>query len=74
MNFGLVDGTPGGLSVLHVEREIFRRVIPVLLANVTKLLGLYKSNVPSAVLLSTVIFGMAGHRAFGAPSLLIVEA
>ena len=73
MNFGLADGTPGGLAVLHVVQEIFRRVISVLLANFSKGLGLYKSNVLSAVLLSTVIFGMAGRREFGAPDLLILE-
>ena len=74
MNFGLIDGTLGGLAVLHVEQEIFRRVIPVLLANVAKRLGLYKSNVLLAIFLSTVIFGMVGRRAFGAPYLLILEA
>ena len=74
MNFGLADGTLGGLAVLHVERAIFRQVIPVLLANVAKRLGLYESNVLSTVLLSTIIFGMAGRRAFGASDLLILEA
>ena len=73
MIFSLVDGTPGGLAVLHVERAIFHRVIPVLLENVIKRLGLYESNVLSVVFLSTVIFGMADRRAFGAPNLLILE-
>ena len=74
MTFGLTDGTPGGLAVLHVEQEIFRQVISVLLENIAKGLGLYESNVLSAVLLSTLIFRMAGRRAFGAPNLLILEA
>ena len=61
MTFGLADGTLGGLSILHVEWEIFHRVIPMLLANVAKRLGLYELNVLLAVFLSTVIFGMAGR-------------
>ena len=69
MTFGLADGTPGGLAILHVEREIFHQVICMLLEDVTKGLGLYESNV-----LSTVIFGMVGRRAFGAPNLLILKA
>ena len=73
MIFSLADGTPGGLSILHVERAVFRRVIPVLLENVAKRFGLHESNVLSAVFLSTVVFGVAGHRAFGAPDLLILE-
>ena len=74
MTFGLADGTLGGLAVLHVEWEIFHRVISMLLENVTKGLGLYKSNVLSAVILSTVIFGMDDRRAFGAPEFMILEA
>ena len=46
----------------------------MLLENVTKGLGPYESNLLSAVILSTVIFGMVGRRAFGAPDLLILEA
>ena len=74
MIFGLTDGTLGSLVVLHVKWELFRRVIPVFLENVAKGLGLYESKVLSAVLLSTVIFGMVSRRAFGAPDLLILEA
>ena len=73
MTFGLVDGTPGGLVILHIEWEIFLQVISVLLENVAKGLGLYKSNILSAIFLSTVIFRMAGRQAFGAPDLLILE-
>ena len=73
MTFGFADGTPGILVVLHVERAFFRRVISMLLENVAKGLGLYESKVLSAILMSIVIFGMAGHRAFGAPNLLILE-
>ena len=73
MTFGLVDGTPGGLAVLHVERVVFCRVIPMLLENVTKIFGLHESNVLSAVFLSKIVFGMAGYRAFGAPDILILE-
>ena len=74
MTFGFIDGTPGGLTVIHIEREIFRRVISVFLENVAKGLGLYESNVLSAIFLSTAIFRMAGHRAFGALDLLILKA
>ena len=74
MNFGLVDGTPKGLAILHVEWAIFRQVISVLLENVTKQLHLYELNIPLAVILSTFIFGVADRRAFGAPYLLILEA
>ena len=74
MTFGLADGTLGSLAVLHVEWVVFRRVISVLLENVTKGLGLYESNVLSAIFLSTAIFQMDGRLAFGAPDLLILEA
>ena len=74
MTFGLADGTPGALVVPHVERAIFRRVIFMLLENVTKGLGLYESNILLAIFLLTVIFRMAGRQAFGAPDLLILEA
>ena len=74
MIFGLADGTPGSLVVLHVEHTIFFRVVSVLLENVAKGLGLYESNVLSAIFLSTVIFRMASRRAFGAPDLLILKA
>ena len=56
MIFSLADDTPGSLAILHVERAFFRRVISVFLENVTKGLGLYESNVLSAIFLSTVIF------------------
>ena len=36
MTFGLTDGMPGSLVVIHVERAIFNQVIPVLLENVAK--------------------------------------
>ena len=74
MTFGLVDGTPRSLVVLHVERAIFRQVISMLLENAAKEFGLYESNVLSAVFPSTVIFVMAGRQAFGALDLLILEA
>ena len=74
MTFGLADGTPRSLVVLHVEQAIFHRVISVFLENVTKGLGLYKSDVLSSIFLLTVIFRMADHRAFSAPDLLILEA
>ena len=73
MIFSLVDGTPGGLAILHVEQAIFRRVISVLLENVAKIFVLYESNVLSAVFLSTVVFGMFGCRALCAPNILIFE-
>ena len=73
MIFGLADGTSGGLAILHVEWAVFRRVILMLLENVTKIFGLHESNVLSAVFLLTVIFGMVGRRAFGVPYLLILE-
>ena len=56
MNFGLEDGTPGSLVVLHVERAIFHQVIPELLEDVAKILGLYEPNILSAIFLPTVIF------------------
>ena len=74
MTFGLADGTPGSLVVLHVKRVVFCGVIFVFLANVAKGLGLYESNVLSAIFLSTVIFRMVGRGAFGAPNLLILKA
>ena len=46
----------------------------MLLAYVAERIGLYESNVLSTVLLSTIIFGMAGRQALGAPDLLILEA
>ena len=48
-------------------------MIPMLLENVKKIFGLHESNVLSAVFLSTVVFGMASRRAFGALDLLILE-
>ena len=74
MTFGLADGTPRSLSVLHVKWIVFCRVISMFLENVAKGLGLYESNVLSAIFLSTVIFRMADRRAFGALDLLILEA
>ena len=56
MIFGFTDCTPGRLAVLHVEWEIFCRVVPVLLENVTKTFGLHESNVLSADFLSTIVF------------------
>ena len=73
MTFGLTDGAPGSLAILHVEQEVLRSVISVLLVNVAKILGLYEPNVLSTVFLLTVIFGMAGSRAFGTPNILILE-
>ena len=73
MIFGFVDYTSGCLVVLHVERVVFCRVVPVLLANVAKIFGLHELNVLSTVFLSTIVFGVAGRRAFGAPHLLILE-
>ena len=61
MTFGLVDGTAGGLAVLHVEREIFCRVISMLLENVAKKFSLHESNVRSADFLSIGVFGMFGR-------------
>ena len=66
--FGFTDCTPGCLAILHVERVVFFRVVPMLLENVAKIFHLLESNV-----LSTIVFGMAGRRAFGAPDLLILE-
>ena len=74
MIFSFTDCTPRCLAILHVEWEIFHRVISVFLENVAKGLGLYELNVLSAIFLSTVIFRMAGRQAFGAPDLLILEA
>ena len=73
MIFGFADCTPGCLAVLHVEWAIFCRVIPMHLENVTKRFGLHESNILSAVFLSTIVFGVADRRAFGAPDLLILE-
>ena len=66
--FGFADCTLGCLVILHVEREIFCRVIPMLLENVAKIFGLHESNV-----LSTVVFGVSIRRALGAPDILILE-
>ena len=74
MTFGFADGAPGSLVVLHVKRTVFCGVISVFLANVAKGFDLYKSNVLSAIFLSTVIFRMTGRRAFGTPDLLILES
>ena len=74
MIFGFTDYTPGCLAILHVEWAVFCQVVPVFLANVTKIFRLHESNVLSAIFLLTVIFGVADHRAFGAPDLLILEA
>ena len=73
MIFSFSYCTPRCLVVLHVEREIFCQVIPMILENVAKSFGLHKSNVLSAVFLSIVVFGVADRRAFGAPDLLILE-
>ena len=73
MIFGFADCTPRCLAVLHVERAVFCRVVPVLLENVAKIFCLYESNVLSVVFLSTVVFGMSGRRALCAPDLLIIE-
>ena len=74
MTFGLANGTPGSLVVLHVKWAVYCRVISVFLENVAKGFGLYKSNVLSVIFLSTVILGMVGCREFGAPYLLTLEA
>ena len=74
MTFGFVDDTLGSLSILHVKRAVCCRVIVVFLENVAKGFGLYKSNILSAIFLSTVIFRMTSRRAFGVPDILILEA
>ena len=71
--FDYTDCTPGCLVVLHVERVVFCLVIPMLLINVAKKICLHESNVLSAVFLLMVVFGVAGHQAFGAPDILILE-
>ena len=71
--FSFIDCTPGCLVVLHVEWAIFCRVIPMLLENVAKTFCLHESNVLSAVFLSTIVFGVSGGRACGAPDILILE-
>ena len=73
MIFSFVDYTPGCLAVLHVEWEVFCQLVPMLLENVAKIFGLQESNVLLDVFLSTIVFGIAIHRAFGAPDLLILE-
>ena len=74
MTFGFADGTPGSLVVLHVKWPVYYRVMSMFVENVAKGLGLYESNILSAIFLSTVIFQMAIRRAFGAPDLWILEA
>ena len=59
MIFSFADCTPRCLYVLHVEQAIFCRVLSMLLANVAKTFCLHESNVLSAVLLSTIVFGMS---------------
>ena len=61
MIFCFTDCIPRSLVVLHVERAIFCRVVPMLLENITKIFFLHESNVLSTVFLSTVVFGMSGH-------------
>ena len=73
MIFGFTDCTIGCLAVLHVEWAVFFRVVPMFLADVVKIFHLHESNILSAVFLSTIIFGVSGHRALCAPDLLILE-
>ena len=73
MIFSFADCTPGCLDIIHVERAIFCRVVPVLLENVAKTFCLHESNVLSVVFLSTVVFGMSGRRALGALDILIFK-
>ena len=54
------DSTPGSLSILHIIRTVGCRMVSTFLANVAKRLCLYKTNILSAELLSTIIFGMSG--------------
>ena len=71
--FSFVDCTPRCLDVLHVERAVFCRVVPMLLANVAKIFCLYELNVMSAVFLLTVVFGVSSRQALGALDILIIE-
>ena len=73
MIFGFADCTPRCLDVLHVEREIFFRVVSMLLENVAKTFCLHKSGILSADVLSIVVFRMSGCRALHAPYILTFE-
>ena len=61
MIFSFTYCTPICLIVLHVERAIFCRVVSILLENVAKTFSLHESNVLSADVLATVVFGMSGR-------------
>ena len=71
MIFSFAECTPICLAILHVEQEIFCRVVSMLLENVVKTFFLHELNVLSAIFLSTIVFGMSGRRAHCAPDILI---
>ena len=56
MIFSFADCIPRILVVIHVEREIFCQVVPLLLEDVTKTFHIHESNVLSADFLLTVVF------------------
>ena len=56
VDFCFADGTPGGISILHVVWTVSCRMVSTFLADVAKRFSLHKTDILSALLLSTSIF------------------